>query len=112
MTWDKCGYTDWCVLRSCAACVQNASESTEATVVSRAQIQRTLKIINIVVNVHDHNAFSMMDDYELEFLIEGDDFTLAVTIPRTANVQRLRRLIYQEGEFDAFRLRDVKLFKV
>jgi hypothetical protein len=53
-----------------------------------------------------------MADYQLEFLIEGDDFTLAVTIPRTANVQQLRELIYQKGEFDGLRLRDLRLFKV
>jgi hypothetical protein len=59
-----------------------------------------------------HNVHSAMDNYELEFLIEGDETTISTTVPRTAKVQQLRRLIYQEGEFDGFRIRDLKLLKV
>jgi Crinkler effector protein N-terminal domain len=53
-----------------------------------------------------------MDNYELECLIEGDDSTIIVTVPRTADVQELKQLIYQEAEFDGLRIYDLKLLKV
>jgi len=54
----------------------------------------------------------MDNNYLLEFLIEGDESTLAVTIPRTGNVDQLRELIRSMGGIDRFHLRDLKLFKV
>ena len=51
-------------------------------------------------------------DYRLVVLIEGHDFTFSITIPRTGDVHQLRRLIYQEGQFDRLRLLDLKLYKV
>jgi hypothetical protein len=53
-----------------------------------------------------------MDNYRLEILVEGDESTIAITAPRTKDVHELKRLIYEEGGFDGFRFRDLKLLKV
>ncbi|KAI0270891.1 hypothetical protein BGY98DRAFT_1009087 [Russula aff. rugulosa BPL654] len=55
-------------------------------------------------------------DYELELtcLIEGDQDTFLVTLPRTAEVDELRRDVHQRGKLAAFRVRftEVNLWKV
>jgi hypothetical protein len=55
-------------------------------------------------------------DYELELtcLIEGDQDTFLVTLPRTAQVDELRRDVHQRGKLAAFRVRftEVNLWKV
>ena len=64
------------------------------------------------MTMHDHNHHTEMDDYELEFLIEGHHRTFTVIISSTANVQRLGRLIYQEGGFHGIRHGDLMLLQV
>jgi hypothetical protein len=51
---------------------------------------------------------------ELTCLIEGDPNTFPVTLPRTAFVDELRRLVHQRGRIAAFRLHfvEVDLWKV
>lgn len=57
-------------------------------------------------------------DYELELtcLIEGDPNTFLITLPRTAFVDELRRVVHQRGlrQLAAFRFRvvEVNLWKV
>jgi hypothetical protein len=53
-----------------------------------------------------------MDTYKLEFLIEGDDRTITVTVPRTADVQELTQLIFQVRQLEGLSVFDLKLLKV
>ena len=50
--------------------------------------------------------------YRLVFLVEGEETTLAVTVPRTGDVDLLRELMYTKGRFDGFSLADVRLFQL
>jgi hypothetical protein len=56
------------------------------------------------------------EDYELELtcLIEGDPNTFIITLPRTAIVDELRRVVHKRGRLAAFRVRiaEVNLWKV
>ena len=56
------------------------------------------------------------EDHELELtcLIEGDQDTFLVTLPRTAQVDESRRDVHQRGKLAAFRVRftEVNLWKV
>ncbi|KAI0276710.1 hypothetical protein BGY98DRAFT_984460, partial [Russula aff. rugulosa BPL654] len=53
------------------------------------------------------------EDHELEFtcLIEGDQDTFLVTLPRTAQVDELRRDVHQRGKLAAFVDIDIKSFE-
>jgi hypothetical protein len=52
--------------------------------------------------------------YELNCLIEGEEITLVISVPRTAKVKELMQIIYREGELGVlqYRLLDLALWKV
>ena len=54
------------------------------------------------------------DEYELNCLIEGEEDTILVSIPRTVKVYELKRVIHREGQLDVlqYRLLDLALWKV
>jgi Crinkler effector protein N-terminal domain len=49
--------------------------------------------------------------YELNCLIEGEEDTLIISVPRAAKVKELKQVIHQEGELQ-YRLLDLALWKV
>ena len=52
--------------------------------------------------------------FELNCLIEGEEDTLIISVPRVANVKELKQVIHREGELDVlqYRLLDLALWKV
>ena len=52
--------------------------------------------------------------YELNCLIEGEEDTLFISVPRAAKVKELKQVIHREGELDVlqYRLLDLALWKV
>jgi hypothetical protein len=59
----------------------------------------------------------MADDgkYKLTCLIEGDKTTFSVLVPRTADVEELKELVYKKGETTDFRglhAKNIDLLKV
>ena len=54
------------------------------------------------------------NQYELNCLIEGEEDTLIISVPRAAKVRELKQVIYREGELEVlqYRLLDLALWKV
>ena len=54
------------------------------------------------------------DEYDLNCLIEGEENTLTLSVPRVAKVNELMRVIYREGQLDVlqYRLLDLAVWKV
>lgn len=54
------------------------------------------------------------NQYELNCLIEGEEDTLIIPVPRAAKVKELKQVIYREGAFEVlqYRLLDLALWGV